>query len=151
VERAIGMLVDTAAEQARHAARSAVEETARFGGSVREHAGDLAGEASRRAGNVAETLSPSAIPVAALKASARRRQRRQRRQRRRNQRSGPPLALIVIGALIGVAVIAVIVRRRTRAQAGAGPAPDAFGTAVDLEREAANDGQVQRPVTTPGG
>jgi hypothetical protein len=153
VERAIGTLVDTATEQARHAAKTAGAQTAKLSESVREHATDLASETVRRAGDVAEALSPSALPVAAVKAKVRRRGKGGTRRGRGSRSSGGGrrmlvLLLVTVGA---GAVVALVARRRgSSGTPSASPAPDAFGAAVEAERDAMSGNGAQRPVATPG-
>jgi hypothetical protein len=153
VERAISTLVDTAAEQARQAAKQAGTQTAKLGGSVREHATDLASETVRRAGEVAEALSPSAIPVAAVKAKARRGKAAKRRTPTASGSGGGRRVLLMLLVAVGAgAVVAIVVRRRRASSdaTSASPAPDAFGAAVEAEHDAMSGNGSRRPVATPG-
>jgi hypothetical protein len=156
VERAIGTLVDTATEQARHAAKTAGAQTAKLSESVREHATDLAGETVRRAGEVAEALSPSALPVAAVTAKVRRGGKGGARRGRRSGSSGSGggrRVLVLLLVAVGAGAVVALVARRRRGGAGgpsASPAPDAFGAAVEAERDVMSGNGAQRPVATPG-
>jgi hypothetical protein len=133
-------LVDTAAEQARHA-------------------GEVAQDTVRRAADAADSL-PATVPLAAaaVKVTRERRRARKRRERRaaraaaardvaRRGRGRPVVILLVIG---GIVAAVVLMRRRAATNGyGAQPAPDPFGAAVEAEREAMGNG-AQRPVATPG-
>jgi hypothetical protein len=133
-------LVDTAAEQARHA---------------RDQATDLAHETAKRASGATDKLvdlAEVAVPVVAARAAARGRKARRaaRAKRRPTARRRPPIVpLLVIGAVI---TTVVVVRRRARRRFDISPAPDAFGAAVEAEREVsrARDFAGARPVATPG-
>lgn len=154
MERAIGTLVDTATEQARQAAKTAGSQTAKLSESVREHATDLASETVRRAGEVAEALSPSALPVAAVKAKVRRRGKGgTRRGRTSGSSGGGRRVLILLLVAVGAGAVVALVARRRRGSSGtpsASPAPDAFGAAVEAERDVMSGNGAQRPVATPG-
>jgi hypothetical protein len=79
------------------------------------------------------------VPIVAARA-------RRREQARRRRRRPPIVLLLVVGAVI---TTVIVVRRRTR-QLDAGPAPDAFGAAVESEHAARGDGWAgARPVPTP--
>ncbi|MDQ1521750.1 MAG: hypothetical protein QOI55_2823 [Actinomycetota bacterium] len=124
--RAISTLVDTAAE----------------------HASELALEAVQKATEAASTLSP---PVIALNPLSRRARRRARRHARGTRR-WPLVAVFGVGAIVAVVVIT---RRRQASQydAANGPAPDAFGAAVEAEQHAMSHGDGHHhnhPVATPG-
>jgi hypothetical protein len=147
VERAISTLVETATDQA-----------ARLGGSVFEHASGLAEEVvhtklGRRARRQARRRSHQAKRAAerAAELTAARAERLVRKRRPAKARRRVPTTLLAVSAIGAIAAIVVVVRKRAHGPNGIDVAPDAFGAAVEAERDVlSGDGHPARPVATPG-
>jgi hypothetical protein len=142
VKRGISTLVDAATERAEQAASTASDIAA-----------PLAQESVKRVTHVAKEIAPVALPIVAKQAKKARRSRRAKhRDRRAEQHSsgGGRMKLFVVLGLGTIVAAVVVVRRRRAAERDAVYAtPDAFGAAVEAERNAMGNG-APRPVATPG-
>jgi hypothetical protein len=145
VKRGISTLVDAATERAEHAASTATDV-----------ASPIAEETVKRVAQVAKEIAPIALPIVAKQAKQAKRSRKaKRRDRRAESRSGGGRTkLFVVLGLGTAAVVFVVLRRRRGAMRGAMrdavyDTPDAFGAAVEAERDAMGNG-AHRPVATPG-
>jgi hypothetical protein len=123
MEQTIGTMVDTATDHTRDIVQHAGELTDFALGTV----ADVTGKMSRRA------------------------QRHVERKAARAERHGRRVrARLIVLAILGVAIV-VAVRRQQQAKRSdeLGPAPDAFGAAVQAEQEFMGNG-AQRATATPG-
>jgi len=129
MEGTIGTMVDTATGHSR---------------GLVEHAGGIAGELA----DVARGVTVAGVATTKL---SRRAKRRARKADAHDEKSGRSVVVrVLVFAALGIAV-AVVVQRRQQAKRdlAGGPAPDAFGAAVQAEHEIMGNG-ASRATATPG-
>jgi hypothetical protein len=144
VKRGISTLVDAATDRAEQAASAASD--------IASPIAEETAKRVERVAHVAMEIAPVALPIVAKQAKKAKRSRKaKRRARRAETRSGAGrMKLFVVLALGTAAVAFVVLRRRRAAQHDAVyETPDAFGAAVEAERDAMGNG-AHRPVATPG-